>query len=334
MSGGAPKGPLYETDRHREIADSLRDRVFEHPHLKKGLAAALDRIDPGAIRRHDEAITNLSLKGNVVRNELDALYMEERLVRWFEAIERGPKLEKPQGSAYHKVMQAMRDKRLYLPSRGERYGNDEATATYQTFLVEHDWAAAFDGAEDYEGGEIRLPYDRACFEMRVSGCRVVAVVQGFDDLNRLFPFVEVGVDWTLPMPFSSDGRKWVPALTHSRYGEAMQPVADLIDRQIRAITVALEAQVATADVVRAPYKLNREREKRGALPILDHHIIRLTRRPRPTPLEDPAYREPGRHKRLHFRRGHWRHYDNHKTWIKWMLVGDSDLGFIDKTYRL
>jgi hypothetical protein len=45
-------------------------------------------------------------------------------------------------------------------------------------------------------------------------------------------------------------------------------------------------------------------------------------------------REPGRKKRLHFRRGHWRHYETHKTWIKWMLVGDPDLGFIEKQYRL
>jgi hypothetical protein len=33
-------------------------------------------------------------------------------------------------------------------------------------------------------------------------------------------------------------------------------------------------------------------------------------------------------------RGHWRHYERHKTWIKWTLVGDPDLGFVDKHYRL
>jgi hypothetical protein len=30
----------------------------------------------------------------------------------------------------------------------------------------------------------------------------------------------------------------------------------------------------------------------------------------------------------------WRHFVSHKTWIKWTLVGDPDLGFIDKEYRL
>jgi len=31
---------------------------------------------------------------------------------------------------------------------------------------------------------------------------------------------------------------------------------------------------------------------------------------------------------------HWRHFENHKTWIKWHLRGDPCLGFIDKHYRL
>lgn len=37
---------------------------------------------------------------------------------------------------------------------------------------------------------------------------------------------------------------------------------------------------------------------------------------------------------MHFRRGHWRHYQDHRTWIKWCLVGDPDLGFVDKHYKL
>lgn len=37
---------------------------------------------------------------------------------------------------------------------------------------------------------------------------------------------------------------------------------------------------------------------------------------------------------MHFVRGHWRHYEVSKTWIRWHLRGDPDLGFIDKEYRL
>jgi hypothetical protein len=47
-----------------------------------------------------------------------------------------------------------------------------------------------------------------------------------------------------------------------------------------------------------------------------------------------CHRSTHRSPRLHFRRRHWRHFVNHKTWIKWTLVGDPDLGFIDKDYRL
>lgn len=39
-------------------------------------------------------------------------------------------------------------------------------------------------------------------------------------------------------------------------------------------------------------------------------------------------------KRLHFRRSHWRHYVSHKTKIPWTLVGDPNLGFVEKEYRL
>ena len=44
--------------------------------------------------------------------------------------------------------------------------------------------------------------------------------------------------------------------------------------------------------------------------------------------------EPETGKRLHFVRGHWRRYEEHKTWIRWRLRGDPDLGFIDKSYRI
>lgn len=36
----------------------------------------------------------------------------------------------------------------------------------------------------------------------------------------------------------------------------------------------------------------------------------------------------------HIDRAIWRRFETHKTWIKWTLVGDPDLGFIEKHYRL
>ena len=41
------------------------------------------------------------------------------------------------------------------------------------FIIEHDWAAAFDGAEDFEDGAVRMPYDVMMFEFRFSGRSVL-----------------------------------------------------------------------------------------------------------------------------------------------------------------
>jgi hypothetical protein len=93
----------------------------------------------------------------------------------------------------------------------------------------------------------------------------------------------------------------------------------------------LDAEVAVHSVVRAPHALNVKRKNEGKIPIFDHHIVKLSDRHRAS-----AKRFGDTHKspRLHFRRGHWRHFQTHKTWIKWMLVGDPELGFVDKEYRL
>lgn len=65
-------------------------------------------------------------------------------------------------------------------------------------------------------------------------------------------------------------------------------------------------------------------------------VVSLTRREHVLPRSRAEF-DPDRevrHVRMHFRRGHWRHYQEHRTWIKWMLVGDPDLGIIEKHYRL
>lgn len=118
--------------------------------------------------------------------------------------------------------------------------------------------------------------------------------------------------------------------------DSMKPLIDLVSAQVRAVCISLEAEVAVTEVVRADHKLNHAREKRGKLPILDYHVVTLAHRRRTLPRA--ADLDPNREytrKRLHLRRGHWRHYDgDFRTWIKWCLVGDPELGFVDKEYRL
>lgn len=188
----------------------------------------------------------------------------------------------------------------------------------KTFVVQHDWARAFEGAEDFDGGDIKLPFDTCCFEFRMSGRTVVVFYSSLlaDNLTTSV-VIETGPTWFSPPFASTKNEKWF----------------QFLHAQVKAICVALEAEVAVTHVERAPSALNKKRERQGKAPLADYHVVDLNRRRR---IENPTARgEPtGRHVRLHFRRGHWRHYETHKTWIKWMLVGDPDLGFIQKHYRL
>jgi hypothetical protein len=111
-----------------------------------------------------------------------------------------------------------------------------------------------------------------------------------------------------------------------------QRLQDLLLLNVRAARIALEATVAEVDIVRAPYKLNAARERRGKPPLPDYDIINLANRKRYVPVPEDLHDK--RHSpRLHFR-SHIRHYANYTVKIIWCLVGDPDLEFIDKDYKL
>jgi hypothetical protein len=179
-----------------------------------------------------------------------------------------------------------------------------------TFVVRHDWAGAFNGAVEV-ADEYKLPFDKCAFEFRISGWSVIAVAN------------EGGVT-----VFVQSGDYWV--LLDAEH--AHDDLIDFIQTQIQAICVALDAEVATHTVVRAPAKLNEKRISKGRRPISDYYVVDLAKRHR---IANPsAGAGGGGKKRLHFRRGHWRHYEESKTWVKWCLVGDPDLGFVNKHYSL
>lgn len=102
--------------------------------------------------------------------------------------------------------------------------------------------------------------------------------------------------------------------------------------QVRAICISLDAEIAVTTVERAPLALNEKRQKAGKPPLSDFHVVDLSKRHRVANSADGA--GEGSKKRLHFRRGHWRHFETSKTWVKWCLVGNPDLGFISKSYTL
>lgn len=250
-------------------------------------------------------------------------------------------LQRATGSVYHRFAESCRKRelRVFVGTGGADYMRNGGEVdffhgtTAQSFVVEHDWAAAFNGAKDFEAGEVHYPYEKMCFEFYISGKRVCVVVSEGQELDRILPAVETkAAGWALlPCAFESVNGETIPAhIGDDRFDALRRLCAD----QIRAICISLEAEVTTTEIVRAPHKLNRSREKSGRAPLIDYHAVRLTHRTRPATLPDPTGDEKRTSPRLHFRRGHWRHHSNHKTWIKWQLVGDPDLGFIDKHYRL
>jgi hypothetical protein len=222
-------------------------------------------------------------------------------------------LERNDCSRLHKVKEANAAGRVI--SGGEDHHVAEVSlpllALEHTFVVKHDWAAALEGAETGTD-DFQLPYERCAFEFRIGGRTVIVAFGTVGDDMRFTSFIEAGDFW-----YSAR--------------EMTEPVAYAYS-QVRGICIALDAEVATHSVVRAPHKLNEKRARQGKLPLLDFHVVDLSRRHRVS--NGSNHPGAGTRKRLHFRRGHWRHYETSKTWVKWCLVGDPDLGFIQKSYIL
>ena len=241
------------------------------------------------------------------------------IVQWMKGTLR---LERATGTKAHDFQQALRSNQLQNVKikDGDAFF-ESGWDSMGVFVVEHDWAAAFASADIGAVDERKLPYPLTCFEMVISGHRVCAFAREADDGWVIA--VQTPFGWWL---LNDD-------MLRSEFEAETNEVASLVEAQADAILVALDSAVATTEIVRAPEKLNRARVKRGNLPLYDYHAVKLSRRSRPLPL--PPTDGSTRHGvRLHFRRGHWRHLTSHKVWINWTLVGDPDLGFIDKHYRL
>lgn len=260
-----------------------------------------------------------------------AALASEKLRGW-QASE--PKMQSPGGSGWHKLVEAYESGKVFsVWPEGEPAFTLEAYIgdPPHIFVVEHDWGAAFDGATDIEGGEYHLPYEHCAFEFRINGVRTIMSAIDMTDEKGRFGSAMIFME-------GSDGY-WLcgtmgdyKVMDGAGGGDNIASVAHMIAKNIRALCIGLDAEVIVRDVVRAPVKLNQARERSHKVPLPDHSVVRLAHRSRVAPLA-PSSDDPKWHPRLHFVRGHWRHYDNHKTWVRWHLRGDPDLGFIDKHYR-
>lgn len=188
------------------------------------------------------------------------------------------------------------------------------------FVVQNDWASAFSNELDFATGQFKLPYEQCVFEFRISNRNVVALTRQDEELVTLMCVVEHKDNW------ATFGPKVITDVRDDAF-----PFFKLVCSQIRAIAIALDAEVAHRQLVRASTSVNEARAERGKPLLLDYHLVYLAHRSRADRL---GVAESSARKRLHFRRGHWRHFAAFKTWVRWTLVGNPELGFVDKEYRL
>jgi hypothetical protein len=99
-----------------------------------------------------------------------------------------------------------------------------------------------------------------------------------------------------------------------------------------AVVTMIEAEVAETEIVKIPDKLNAARIKRRKPPLPDYMVVNLAKRHR-YKKGDERLTAPRAGVRLHFRRGHWVHLEHGKVWRRWCLVGDPDLGWVEKMYK-
>lgn len=271
-----------------------------------------------ALKNAEDKLTQLITDKKVTADHLQVLLDYQKFIGMKEFT-----LEKNDCSRVHRLKEALiAGHVLYFTDDHKFTGAIKDTPTIavddaNVFVVQHNWKAAFGEAIGTVDSEFNLPFDHCVFEFRINGHTLILITFSKKEL-KWCAFAEFGHYW-----FELEPSIGMPA-----------PVGEYAWAQIRAICIALDAEVATHTVVRASSALNKKREKTGKPALSDFNVVNLARRHRISNPANSVGGEPINRKRLHFRRGHWRHFDTSKTWVKWALVGDQSLGFVDKEYRL
>lgn len=258
------------------------------------------------------------------------------LLEWNKTCEREIVFQPNECSRLHKMLECID---LAFISKGDKSSFADYPNLVETFVVRHNWLLAFgDSLGEVQQTEIKLPYPITAFEFRVCSRTLIVVVfeQAESESKSWYYFAEAKNGF------------WVAL--EDKLGT--YPVMRWAKKQVEAICVMLDSQVAEFSTTKQPTKLQEKRQRDGKLPLYDYHIVDLSRQHKNSKVDSTP---TGRKVRCHWRRGHWLHADKQpfvdlhridynkrweqhgdrwRTWIKWMLVGDPDLGFVDKEYRL
>lgn len=312
------------------ILDSRHLRQTSIIERCKNLPLSIDRFETylNLIKGHDDLTRKLALTKEKLLTLDRKIIILKDLADW---IENGLVLERASNSAIHKFQEAVQNNLLHNVSDEAPLDFPIDMLSIHSFVVEHDLASAFARMENFEAGEFEAPYDTTLFEFQLSGKRVILLMQKHEEKYWTLLFVETSGLWFTPNFGYILGTDLADCPTGD--AEIFRAIYQKLSPQVRAICIALDARIATEEIVRAPEALNKIRVKAGRLPLIDYSIIKLMHRSRYEALPSSGETEHSK-RRLHFVRGHWRHFETHKTWIKWFLRGDPDLGFIEKEYRL
>lgn len=361
-------------DYLREIAETRDLKDFSDPFVQRMYAAMHAEIngdttiegpagisdDPAALEalKHSQEKGTWGGKTNpVAPEEVSESYKQEliesvRLIAAWAAIEK-PVLQPNDCSRLHKLIEANDAGKVIAMPDITKDGQGRLTTRRfsgalndcKVFVVKHDWASLLgdSASDDVRDDDLQLPADSSSFEFRISDKNVIVIATNITGTTTFCPIVEAlnGVWFTYVC-------------------ETKLPAFEFAIEQARACCVMLDAQVATHEVTRAPPALNVKRAKQGKPPLRDFYTIDLSRRKRAAP-PPGGYAESGKHKRLHFCRSHWRHFNTEsmhpgrpslqamcpepkcragvneacrQVRIPWCLKGDPDLGFVNKHYRL
>lgn len=216
----------------------------------------------------------------------------------------------------HNIVEAARLKKIIITDNEFKTISpddiDLVVGKAQKFLVSTDFAALIDD-DIYNDSDFMLPYQHCIFEFVINDRPMVNICFDVDGIKNCIALVKTNDYWWLVTEEGKD-------INYCNY----------MWMQIKALCIAIESGITDNEIVSAPRRINESREKKGKQKISDYHVVSLGKRfyaRSASHSGDAMYRQ-----RLHFRRGHWRHYEDTKVWIKWCLAGDPSLGFINKHY--
>lgn len=253
---GAPILNSYEKQL-ADVTSEVRKELLENPRLSDGAKARiLQQMRAMFAGKIPKSELLSKLQGRISGEEIIA-----DVGPWLKS---DLKLGRANGSMLHRLREAWRAGAVHIPATFDstlHLSLDSKTIAYfmatepHTFVVQHDWHAAFRGAGDFDTGEIRLPFEHCAFEFHISGRRVIAL--GGAGGNAMTLFCASDDRWMVAWQYGwQDG--WLVRVHAPPDPDglivAFDAVAAIVGDSIRSVCICLEAEVAKTEVVRAPHR--------------------------------------------------------------------------------